>query len=189
MKILLTLLFCVALGANIACSEESISEAERKLLQLTKEIQEKQNQITEILIAQDLKGQASLFELVLKESPKDYRETLVYLIERKRSEEELSILENKQIFDLISKIMDPSSHSKDYKLHMAEIFFIRDIEEFSGREQDLRNDMPLSGTLSEEAKSFYISYTSSLMRYLYVSRWLEKEGANQSEQDNPITRP
>ncbi|PXA02818.1 hypothetical protein DDZ13_15180 [Coraliomargarita sinensis] len=156
------------------------SETEEKLLQLTKEIRERQQKITEILMEHDLKNHASLYELILKESPKDYRETLVYMIARKIREEDLNVTKNEKILGLMNQIIDPSRHAKDYKLHMSEIFFTWELQGFQGKEQSLFNDMPLSMTLSEEAKSFYVSYNSSLMRFLYLSRWLE-EGQKKSQ--------
>lgn len=166
--------FCVALCPIWAEQEsQGIIDLENELARLTDEISQRQQKITQLILESDLKGNESLYKYLFRESPKDIRETLVYVIMRKISEEDLKIKENDELHDLFNYIVNPKKHAKDYKLHLAEIFYSLDIPEFNTKDQSLRNDMPLSASLSEESKSFYVSYSSSLLRFLYLSRWLE----------------
>lgn len=171
----LLLFFCASLTGtqpvNSNCGESD--SIEKELTRLTEEIHGKQQEIISLLKDRKLKASSSLYELVFKNSPPDIRESLAFLMMSKVKDEKLSIKENHDTHDLFRFILDPNDSAKHYKLRLADIFFFSDVPEFKGLEQGLYNDVPLGFSLSDESKSFYIMHSTSLMRFLYLNRWLE----------------
>lgn len=172
--IILIVISSLALSPIKASPDIRILELEQEIQRINDEINQRQHQIIQLLSEHELSDNVSLYKKLFKESPKDIREKLVFLIMKEVRDESINIKQKDGIHELLRSIINSEERSKDYKLRMAEIFFIWEIEGFTNTEQSLRSDVPLSGSLSEEAKSFYISYSSSLIRFLYLSRWLEE---------------
>ncbi|PXA02848.1 hypothetical protein DDZ13_15010 [Coraliomargarita sinensis] len=171
---LVILLGCSLEGLRLSASENSLSKQD-KVEQLVLEMKERENQILALLREGDLQENVSSYEKLFKMDMPNVRSAAVSILMSRISKDMIDVGSDQEIAELLKNIIESHDTHPEYKLWMAEICFVKKPIGFDGDEQSLSNMTFLYDTISEELKNQYITQQVSMIKYLYVNRWVNRK--------------
>lgn len=161
-----------SLGVN--ASDDTLSKQE-KVEQLVLEMGSKQKEILDLLREGELLENVSSYEKIFKTNVPNVRCAAVSILMSRISEDKIDVGSDEKIAELLKTIIESKDSYPEYKLWLAEICFVKKPIGFEGAEQSLSNETFLYDTVSDELKDQYITQQVSMIRYLYVNRWVNRK--------------